>query len=61
MSRGGYHEWFFSSDSVYEVHQVSIGDRLYEIRKILKFPWNSNLIVVPPGMIPFLEMRSIEC
>ena len=61
MSRGGDHAWLFSSGSVYEVHQASIGNGLYEIRKLPKFPWNSNLIVVPPDMIPFLTMRSIKC
>lgn len=61
MSSKGMHNWLFSQGSVYEVHWRGIGSNLYEIRKLLNFPWNSNLIIVPPDMAPFLTMSRLKC
>jgi hypothetical protein len=59
MSSQGDHNWLFSNGSVYEVHWEGIGAGLYEIRKIPNFPWNSNLIIVPPDMLPLLTMSAL--
>ncbi len=59
MSRKGDHIWLFSNGSVYEAHWEGVGSGLYEVRILSKFPWNSNLINVPPDMIPFLTMSAL--
>ena len=61
MSTKGMHNWLFSLGSVYEVHWMGVGSGLYQIRKLPDFPWNSNLIVVPPDMVSLLTMSSLKC
>lgn len=61
MSTKGMHNWLFSQGSVYEVHWMGIGSNLYEIRKLPNFPWNSNLVIVPPDMLPQLTMSNLKC
>ena len=61
MSRKGDHTWLFSLGSVYEVHWSNVGEGLYEVRKLPNFPWNANLIVVPPDMVSLLKMSSLKC
>ncbi len=61
MSSKGVHNWLFSLGSVYEVHWTEVGRGLYEIRKLSNFPWNSNLIIVPPDMVSLLTMSKLKC
>ncbi len=61
MSTKGRHNRLFSKGSVYEVHWRGVGSDLYQIRKLPDFPWNSNLIIVPPDMVPLLTMSSLKC
>lgn len=61
MSTEGQHTWIFSLGSVYEVHTGAVGSGLYSAKKLSTFPWNTNLIVVPPDMLSLLKMSSLKC
>ena len=41
--------------------KIKFGVGLYEVRKLPNFPWNANLIVVPPDMVSLLKMSSLKC
>ena len=58
FSRGGYHTWLFSKGYVYEVHWDATGPGLYDKTDIVSFPWQSNLIVVPPDAKTNLTMSA---
>lgn len=61
ISRGGMHTWLFSNGYVYEVHWEEEGANLYEKTDITLFPWQSNLIVVPPDAKGLLSMSVLNC
>ncbi len=61
ISRGGMHTWLYSEGFVYEVHWDKKGSELYDKTNITFFPWQSNLIVVPPDAKPSLTMSSVKC
>lgn len=61
MSQKGRYNGLFSYGSVYGVHWKNVGKNLYKIRRLVTFPWNSGLLIVPPDVIPLLKMSSIKC
>jgi hypothetical protein len=61
ISRRGMHTWLFSKGYVYEVHWEQVGKNLYEKRLIKDFPWQSNLIVVPPDAAVSLAASATKC
>lgn len=60
ISRKGDHTWLFSEGYVYEAHWDKISNEIFEKRAIEKFPWNSNLIVVPPDAIGLLNTNNLK-
>ncbi len=61
LSRGGMHTWLFSKGFVYEVHWDEVGPNLYDKTAIQNFPWQSNLIVVPPDAKAHLTLSVLKC
>ena len=59
--RGGMHTWLFSKGFVYEVHWDKAGKELYDKTDITNFPWQSNMIVVPPDAKVNLTISVLKC